>query len=97
MSKLTHEDVLKLAELARLELTADEIERMMRDLPSILEYVEQLDDVDTTGLEPTLQVTNLSNVTRPDEVIDYGYQPADLMKNLPAMRDGQIEVKRILE
>jgi aspartyl-tRNA(Asn)/glutamyl-tRNA(Gln) amidotransferase subunit C len=96
MAKLTREDVLKLAKLAKLELTSEEIDRLGRDLPSILEYVEQLSGVDTTGLEPTLQVTGLQNVKRPDEVIDYGYKPADLLKNLPSELGGQIRTKRIL-
>ena len=96
MAKLSREDVLKLAKLAKLELTAVEIERLCRDLPSILDYVEQLSSVDTTGLEPTLQVTGLQNVRRPDEVIDYGYKTEGLLKNLPAELGGHVKTKRIL-
>jgi len=96
MAKLTRDDVLKLARLARLDLTADEIEKYRAELSEILHYVEQLQSVDVEGLEPTRQVTGLTNVTRRDEVKDYGYEPRDLLKNVPATKDNQIKVKRML-
>jgi aspartyl-tRNA(Asn)/glutamyl-tRNA(Gln) amidotransferase subunit C len=61
-----------------------------------LRYVEQLQSVDVSGLEPTNQVTGLTNVTREDVVIDYGYQPQDLLKNVPAVEASQIKVKRMI-
>ncbi len=96
MSKLTREDVLKLARLARLELSDDEIERYRDELSDILQYVEQLQSVDHKGLEPTNQVTGLTNVMRDDEIRDYGYRTADLLKNVPVVKDNQIKVKRTL-
>jgi aspartyl-tRNA(Asn)/glutamyl-tRNA(Gln) amidotransferase subunit C len=96
MSKLTREDVLKLAQLSRLSLTEEEIERFREELSSILEYVEKLNSVDVSGLEPTYQVTALKNVMRKDEVIDYGYKTEDLLKNAPAVQDGQFKVRRVL-
>ena len=71
MSKLSRDAVLKLAQLSRLKLTDEEIERFREELSSILDYVEVLDKVDTKGLEPTYQVTGLRNVMRRDEVKDY--------------------------
>lgn len=96
MSKLSRDDVLKLAKLSRLRLTEEEIERFRTELSAILEYVETLNKIDTTGLEPTYQVTGLKNVMRRDKVRDYGYQPAELLKNAPATQDGQFKVKRVL-
>lgn len=96
MAKLTREDVLKLARLARLDLSEEEIAEFSGELSAILEYVEQLQSVEVDGLKPTNQVTGLTNVTRPDEVRDYGYQTADLLKNVPAVKDSQIKVKRML-
>jgi aspartyl-tRNA(Asn)/glutamyl-tRNA(Gln) amidotransferase subunit C len=80
MSKLTRDDVLKLAQLSRLKLTDEEIERFRDELSSILEYVEKLNAVDVSGLEPTYQVTGLKNVMRKDESIDYGYKTEQLRK-----------------
>lgn len=96
MSKLTRDDVLKLAQLARLELTDEEVESFATELSDILRYVEQLSSVDIDGLAPTNQVTGLTNVTRADETRDYGYQPADLLNNVPAVKDNQIKTKRMV-
>lgn len=96
MSKLTRDDVLKLALLSRLKLTDQEIAKFQDELSEILEYVHVLDSVDTAGLEPTYQVTGLSNVTRSDEIISYQAKPADLLKNAPAVSDNQFKVARVL-
>lgn len=96
MSKLSREDVLKLARLSRLKLSEEEIEKFREELSSILEYVEVLDKVDTAGLKPTSQVTGLTNVMRKDETRDYGYKTEDLLKNAPAIKDNQFKVRRVL-
>lgn len=96
MSKLSRDDVLKLAALSKLRLGDDEVEKLQSELTEILNYVEILNEVDTSGLQPTYQVTGLTNVTREDEVKDYGYQVEELLKNAPALRDGQFKVKRVL-
>ncbi len=96
MSKLSRDDVLKLAALSKLRLSDEEIESLRGELSEILEYVEVLNKVDTDGLEPTYQVTGLKNVTRPDETRDYGYRTADLLKNAPAVQDNQFKVRRVL-
>ena len=96
MAQLTREDILKLAQLARLGLNEEEVTEYAKELTAILEYVEQLSLVDVQELEPTSQVTGLTNVTRADKVIDYGYAPSDLLKNVPSTQDGQIKVKRMI-
>lgn len=96
MADVTCDDVLKLAQLARLDLADDEVERYRAELAEILQYVEQLDAVDVAGLEPTSQVTGLVNVTREDTVKAYGYTPADLLKNVPQVQDDHIKVKRMI-
>jgi aspartyl-tRNA(Asn)/glutamyl-tRNA(Gln) amidotransferase subunit C len=96
MAKLSRDDVLKLARLARLDLSEAEVEEYSEELSAILQYVEQLGSVDVKGLKPTNQVTGLTNVTREDEIRDYGYAPADLLKNVPEVKDNQIKVKRML-
>lgn len=87
---------MKLAQLARLELTEEEVEQYISELTDILQYVEQLSSVDVKGLEPTNQVTGLTNVTRDDEVTDYGYETADLLKNVPEVKDNQVKAKRMV-
>jgi aspartyl-tRNA(Asn)/glutamyl-tRNA(Gln) amidotransferase subunit C len=96
MAKLTREDVLKLAQLARLDLTDAEVEEFSEELSEILQYVEKLGSADVKGFDPTNQVTGLVNVTREDEIRDYGYETKDLLKNLPDSQDDQIKVRRML-
>lgn len=96
MSSLTKDDVQKLAKLARLELSAAEIEKYQKEFSEILSYVEQLSSVNTEGVRPTYQVTGLHTVTRPDEELDYGTTQEDLLNNVPSTKDAQIKVKRML-
>ncbi len=96
MAKLTREDVLKLARLARLRLSDDEVATFQREISDILGYVEMLGDVDTKGLKPTYQVTGLTNVSRPDVPHAYGADPEQLLKNVPEREADYIKVKRMI-
>lgn len=96
MGKLSKDDILKLASLSRLALTDEEVEEFASEISEILQYVEQLQSTDISGLQPTSQVTGLTNVTRDDEVIEYGYAPQELLRNLPAQQDNQIKVRKML-
>lgn len=96
MTQLTRDDVLKLAQLARLALTDDEVDEYEKELNDVLQYIEQLKDVDVAGLQPTAQVTGLANVMREDQVIDYGVGNEDLLRLAPASQDAQIKVKRMI-
>ncbi len=96
MAKITREDVLKLASLSKIKLTDEEVDKFVIELDAIVKYVQQIDSVDVDGLEPTDQVTGLTNVMRKDEIIDYGTSPAELLKNAPSTQNSQIKVKRIL-
>jgi aspartyl-tRNA(Asn)/glutamyl-tRNA(Gln) amidotransferase subunit C len=96
MAQLTRDDVLKLARLARIELEEAEIDKFVEEFSAILQYVEQLQSVDVTGLEPTSQVTGLKNVMRVDTVVDYGYPASKLLENVPKVENNQIKVKRMI-
>lgn len=96
MAKLSKDDVLKLAQLARLDLTDEEVTEFSSELSEILQYVEKLSSVDVKGLKPTQQITGLTNVTRKDEILDYGYEPKDLLKNVPEVQKDLIKVKRMI-
>jgi aspartyl-tRNA(Asn)/glutamyl-tRNA(Gln) amidotransferase subunit C len=96
MADLTHDDVLKLARLARIDMTDDEVSEFTEEFNEILIYVDQLQAVDVTGLEPTSQVTGLVNVTRDDVIKDYGYDPKELLKNVPDTQDDLIKVDRMI-
>lgn len=96
MTKITTDDVRYVAALAKIAISDDEAAKFTKELDAILEYVRQLDAVDTTGLQPTYQVTGLTNVMRPDKIIDYQTEHKDLLKKAPRSRDGYIEVPKVL-
>lgn len=60
--------VRKVAKLARLELTDEEVGRFSRDLGAILEYIQKLNELNTEGVEPLAHCLPITNVLRPDEV-----------------------------
>lgn len=96
MADLTQKDVLKLARLAKIKLSSSEVAHFTTELDQILEYVEQLQNVDVSGLEPTNQVTGLVNVMREDTITAYTATPDDLLENLPNREKRYIKVKRVL-
>lgn len=96
MTQLSREDVLKLARLARLALTDEEIEEFRSEMEKVLDYVAMLQDVDVSGLQPTTQVTGLTNVTRSDEVRDYGVSREELLALLPNRQDDEMKVQRMI-
>jgi aspartyl-tRNA(Asn)/glutamyl-tRNA(Gln) amidotransferase subunit C len=96
MTKITDADIRKLAVLCRLKLTDDEIPKYKQEISKIVEFVEVLQSVDTKGIEPTSQVTGLTNVTREDKIIDYKLSRQELLSNAPAVEKGQIKVKRMI-
>lgn len=97
MAKLSREHILKLAKLSSLELTEDEIEQYRKDLSAVLDYVERLEGVDVTGLEPTSQVTGLQNVMRKDVVKPQQATPNQLLDRVPRRNGRYIKVGRMIE
>ncbi len=79
MSTLTKAQVEHIAKLARLTLSPAEAEKMTKELSSILQYVEQLNEVNTDSVTPTAQVTGLTNTLREDDVKPSDSGPGDLL------------------
>lgn len=65
---IDREQVHKVAHLARLELTAEEEEKFTTQLSSILDYFEQLSELDTSTVPPTTRAIDVSNITRADDL-----------------------------
>jgi len=92
---LTPENVIQVAKLARLELTADEIALFTRQLNDILKYVEKLQELDTTGVEPMAHVLELANVFRPDAVRP-SLPPEAVLDNAPRQERQSFAVPRVI-
>ena len=95
MSEITKEQVQHIAKLARLEFSDAEQEKMAKELGSIFTYVEKLKEVDTTGVEPTAQVTGLANVFRKDVLGEQLGRPADLIAAAPDHQGEFVKVKEV--
>lgn len=94
--KLTREEVQRVAFLARLRLSPEEEARLMEQLDKILEYMEKLNRLDTSGVDPFVHATEVCNAFRADQVTN---RPAvdDLLANAPAKDGTFIEVPKIIE
>ena len=95
MTKISSDDVRALAQLSGLQLADDEVSKLVEDIAGILGYVEQLNELDTNGVEPTYQVTGLQNVWRSDEVRP-GLSREELLALAPEAKDNQIKVPKVL-
>lgn len=93
---ISRDDVLHLAQLSSLQLSDDEIASLQTDLGNILAYIEQLGELDTSGVEPTYQVTDLENVWRQDEVQQSGVSRESLLALAAAQKDDQVKVPKVL-
>jgi len=94
--KITMAEVEHVARLARLELNEQEKEKMRAQLDSILSYIDKLNELDTSGVEPTSHVLPLTNVFREDEVRP-SLSQEEALANAPDRHDLLFRVPRILE
>lgn len=92
---LTPEEVLHVAELARLTLNPEEVDLFTRQLNDILNYVEKLQEVETAGVPPLAHPVPIFNVFREDEVAP-GLSREEGLANAPAPEEGAFTVPRII-
>jgi aspartyl-tRNA(Asn)/glutamyl-tRNA(Gln) amidotransferase subunit C len=96
MAEISREDVLHVADLARLHLSDEEVDRMQAQLSNILEAIETLRDVDTSHVGPTASVIQLENVMRED-VARPGLSREAALANAPLRDDPFLRVPTVLE
>ena len=92
----TRDDILHLAKLSNLQLTYAEISALQQDVTNIVGYISQLDELDTTGVEPTYQVFEMENVWREDEIKPQDATREELLNLAPAARQDMIQVPKVL-
>jgi aspartyl-tRNA(Asn)/glutamyl-tRNA(Gln) amidotransferase subunit C len=92
---ITDQDTRHIAKLARLRFTDNEIEKMAKELNTILDYVHKLDELDTNKVEPLNHVIDLQNVFREDEV-----KPStdvnEILKNAPSKTEQFFRVPKVI-
>ena len=94
--KLDLETVERIAALARVGLTPDEMERMRDQLSAVLDHISMLQEVDTDDIPPTAQVIELQNIMR-DDVVEPSLSQEQVLFNAPRTEDGFIKVKAVLD
>ena len=94
--KLSREEVLHIARLARLGLTKKELEKFRGQLSHILENFEVLQQVDTSSTPPTAQSISLQNVVRDDEIAA-SLPPSQILANAPRKEEDYFRVRAVLE
>ncbi len=95
MSKITFEDVSKVAQLARLDLPEDAIATYTEQLEKILDYVDQLQAIDTDGIPPTTRAVEVVNATREDKVVSTDVRQ-ELLDQAPQREGDFFRVPKIL-
>jgi len=93
---ITKEDVQHLAKLSSISISEEQIEPLMKDLDSIVNYFSQLDELDTDGVEPTYQCFEMQNVWRDDEIVEFEANREDLLALTVESEDNQIKVPKVL-
>lgn len=95
MTTISTSDIQHLASLSSLALADDEVDGLRQDLENIIGYIEQLGELDTSGVEPTYQVTGLENIWREDEV-QPGIPAEKLLEMAPEKQNNQVKVPQVL-
>ncbi|HAV23409.1 MAG: asparaginyl/glutamyl-tRNA amidotransferase subunit C [Ignavibacteria bacterium GWA2_55_11] len=92
---VTLKDVEHIAMLARLSFTAEEKEMFTRQLNTILEYIDKLNRLDTSKVEPLRHVNDVQNVFR-DDVVQPGLSSSDALANAPARTEEFFKVPKVI-
>lgn len=96
MANITEEEVKRVAELARLEVTEEETKQYKDHLSMIISYFEKLNELNTEGVKPTTHVLDLKNIYSKDEA-KHTIKREDAFKNAPDAEDGYFRVPSIME
>ncbi|MBU1110613.1 Asp-tRNA(Asn)/Glu-tRNA(Gln) amidotransferase subunit GatC [Patescibacteria group bacterium] len=95
--ELTKSQTQHIAELARIKLTEKETGKTQSDLSTALKYIEVLDELDLEDIEPTAQITRLSNIYREDELKEpQTLSQSETLSNAPHQSNGYFSVPRVL-
>ena len=92
---LSREEVLKIANLARLEFKDEEIEKFQHELNDILKYIDILGELDTSDVEPLLHTNEMQNILR-DDFVKESVSPELATKNAPQSDEGTFIVPKVV-
>ena len=94
--EIKREDILHLASLSELSLSEAETKSLEKDLQGIINYISQINELDTENVEPTYQVFEMENVWRADEILPQDATREQLLALTKEGKDNQIKVPKVL-
>ena len=94
--QVSREQLLHIANLARLNLEEDEIEKYRENLQDILNFAEKVNNAPTDGLGETIGANDKYNVFRKDEIVEFGDRDA-LLQNAPAQERGMFKIPKVIQ
>lgn len=94
--EVNQDTISHLAQLSNFALTDDESQRLVKDIKEIVNYISQLDELDTDGVEPTYQVFEMENIWREDEILPQEADREALLSLAKEVKDNQIKVPKVL-
>lgn len=94
--EVNQDTISHLADLSNFALTDQESKHLVSDIQGIVEYISQLDELDTTGVEPTYQVFEIENIWREDEILPQEADREALLSLTKEVKDNQIKVPKVL-
>ena len=94
--KISHDEVRHVSQLARLALTDEEVTALQEDMDAILDYVDQLNQLETDHIEPTSHAVPMENAFRED-VVAPSFSTEKAMANAPAPDPNGFRVPRVIE
>ncbi len=94
--KITRAEVEHVSKLARLALSSEELDSLTGEMDAILDYVEQLNSLNTEGIVPTAHAVPMENAFRPDECRP-GFTTEQAMSNAPDATENAFRVRRVIE
>lgn len=94
--EINHDSLKHLADLSNFSLSDSEMDSLQGDLQNIVNYISELDKLDTDGVEPTYQVFEMENVWRDDEIKAMEANREELLGLTTEEKDNQIKVPKVL-
>ena len=93
---VSKEDVKHIAKLSKLNLTQEELEKYTNELSSIVDFANELSNINVAGIKPTAHILDIKNVFRKDEV-QPSYDREEILKNAPSKDAGCVSVPKVVE
>ena len=93
---VSKEDVKHIAKLSKLNLTEEELEKYTNELSSIVDFANELSNINVDGIKPTAHILDIKNVFRKDEV-QPSYDREEILKNAPSKDAGCVSVPKVVE